>query len=189
VPSGETQNYGALKINGHSAFQPFALTPMGTNGQTVSANFQLQVTSVNNVTTTQTNSFSLTIGTLTTTWSNTNAIVFSGTTNSAPMIASPYPSIITVSNVGGVLVGVTTTLTNYSCSSPQANEVLLVSPGLSDTMLMAGIGDAQVNATSVTLTFSNCIPQNFLPFDTSIPTPITNGVYNPTQYGGITTFP
>ncbi|HEY1790904.1 MAG TPA: Calx-beta domain-containing protein [Verrucomicrobiae bacterium] len=185
----ETKSYGPLTVNGHSAFQQFSLTPIGTNGQTISANFQLQVTAANNVTTTETNSFALTIGTWTTTWSNTNAIVFSGTTNSSPMIASPYPSIITVSNVGGVLVGVTTTLTNYSCSSPQANEVLLVSPGLADSLLMAGIGDAQINARSVTLTFSNCVPQNFLPFDTSVSTPLTNGVYNPTQYGGITIFP
>ncbi|MGH8024023.1 MAG: Calx-beta domain-containing protein, partial [Limisphaerales bacterium] len=54
--SPATQNYGPLTVNGHAAFQAFTLTPIGTNGQIISANFQLQVKSVNNTTTIQTNS-------------------------------------------------------------------------------------------------------------------------------------
>ncbi len=183
---GGTQNYTNMPVNGHSEFHPFTLTPSGTNGQTISATFQLTVTAGGS-STTQTNSFALTIGTWTTTWANTNSIVFSPAPASPPFytLASPYPSIITVSNVGGVLVGVTATITNYSDQSPPANEVLLVSPDELDTMLMAGVGSNQLSATHLTLTFSNGVPANSLP----VAAQLTNGVYNPTQNGTITTFP
>lgn len=188
--SPETASYGALTVNGHSVSQQFSLTPIGTNGQTVMANFQLQVTSVGSSTPVyETNSFALTIGSWTTTWSNTNAIVIAGETNTgSAMLASPYPSIITVTNVGGVIVGVTTTVTNFSDGSPPAVEMLLVSPSLSDTMLMAGAGSNQTAVTSLTLTFSNCVPPIYLPSGKGSPR-MTNGVYNPTQDGGITPFP
>jgi len=192
TPGIETVGYGPMTVNGHSLFEPFSFTPIGTNGQTVAANFTLVVAAGTNATI-QTNSFSLSIGTSTTTWYNTNAIIFYGeTNNSIPMLASPYPSIITVTNVGGVLVGATVTLTNYSDTSPQANQVLVVAPNLSDTLLMANVGNAQVKATSVTLTFSNGAAF-YLPQTNSLAMPITNGVYNPTQYTnsviGITNFP
>jgi uncharacterized delta-60 repeat protein len=193
TPGIETVGYGPMTVNGHSLSEPFAFTPIGTNGQTVAANFKLVVSSgsgTNNTVTIETNSFSLTIGSWTTIWYNTNPIVFTGTTNSSPVIASPYPSIITVTNVGGVLVGATVTLTNYSDTAPPANEVMVVAPNLSDTLLMSGVGSSQQRATSVTLTFSNCVPANPLPYSV-YPAPavtITNGVYNPTQIG-ITFFP
>ncbi|HEV2320277.1 MAG TPA: Calx-beta domain-containing protein [Verrucomicrobiae bacterium] len=188
-PAGETKDYASLTVNGHSRSQSFSLTANGTNGQTIFATFKLNVTASNNTTTVQTNSFALTIGSWTTTWSNTNSISIPGEISSVPMIASPYPSIITVTNVGGVLVGVTATITNFSDTSPQADELLLVSPSLADTLLMAGVGNAQVAASHVTLTFSNCVPPFYLPYTTSTSSPITNGVYNATQYGGITIFP
>ncbi|MGH8022195.1 MAG: beta strand repeat-containing protein, partial [Limisphaerales bacterium] len=185
----ESGNFGPMTVGGHSEFGEFDLTPIGTNGQTISANFQLAVTDVNHTTTPETNSFALTIGTWTTTWSNTNAIVLAGETNfGSPMMASPYPSIITVTNVGGVLVGVTATLTNYSDTAPPADEVLLVSPAQLDTMLMAGVGSNQTAVTSLTLTFSNCIPPAYLPFGMGSPA-ITNGVYSPTTNGHLTIFP
>ncbi|MGH7941786.1 MAG: hypothetical protein ACREFR_12020, partial [Limisphaerales bacterium] len=115
-------------------------------------------------------------------------IVFSGETNTSPMMASPYPSFITVSNVGGVLVGATVTLTNYSDSSPQANEVLVVSPSLADTLLMSDIGSNQTKVAGLTLTFSNCIPPIYLPSGPGSPA-ITNGVYSPTPNTPITIFP
>jgi hypothetical protein len=181
----DVQDYGPMTVDGHSVFKEFALTAIGTNSQTISANFQLQVTAVGKSPILETNSFALTIGSWTTTWSNTNAIVITGeSVEGDPVIAAPYPSIITVTNVGGVLVGVTTTLTNYSDQSPQAVQVLLVSPSLEDTLLMAGAGPKQFSATGVTLTFSNCVPANPVPSTT-----LTNGVYSPTQTGGITPFP
>ena len=185
TPNGvtETENYSNLVVNGHSRSQEFTLTPVGTNSQTILANFKLQVTATNNVTSIQTNSFALSIGTWSTTFSNTNAIVILQSTNGSPQIASLYPSIITVSNVNGVLVGVTATLTNFSDTSPKAVSVLLVAPGQQDTLLMSDVGTNQVAAQGVTLTFSNCIPPFFLPSTNNTATPITNGVYSPTQYG------
>ncbi len=112
-----TKNYGSLMVNGPSASQVFMLTPLGTNGQTIQANFQLEAVTVNNTTNWETNAFSLTIGSWRTTFSNTNIIqIFAATqTNSTivPTIASPYPSIITVSNVGGVLIGSTVTTDEF----------------------------------------------------------------------------
>jgi hypothetical protein len=55
-------------------------------------------------------------------------------------------------------------------------------------MLMQDIGSNQTAATSLTLTFSNCVPANPLPTKAS-EFPLTNGVYNPTQYGNPTIFP
>jgi hypothetical protein len=187
--SPASQDYQSLTINGHSRSQEFTFTPEGTNGQTIFANFQLQVTPVNKPVMLETNSFALTVGSWTTTWSNTNAITIPGeTVPGIPVIASPYPSIITVTNVGGVLIGVTTTITNFSDTSPQADELLLVSPAQLDAMLMAGVGSNQTAVTSLTLTFSNCVPPIYLPSGKGSPA-ITNGVYNPTQDGGITIFP
>ncbi|HTV43634.1 MAG TPA: Calx-beta domain-containing protein [Candidatus Sulfotelmatobacter sp.] len=191
-PIPETESYGNMTVNGHSRSQEFTLTPIGTNGQTIAANFQLKVTSVGSTTpTTETNSFALTIGTTSETFSNTNAIVIFGESpGGGPVIASPYPSIITVSNAGGVLVGVTATLTNFSDTSPQAVSVLLVSPAEQDVLLMSGVGTKQVAASGVTLTFSNSATFfNPLPETNDTALPITNGVYTPTQYGTTPTFP
>ena len=45
-PSGP-QNYGALVVHGPSVSRPFSFTASATNGQTISATFQLQDGSVN----------------------------------------------------------------------------------------------------------------------------------------------
>lgn len=187
--SVETENYGPLTVNGPSASQEFTLTPIGTNGQNVLANFALQVVAVNNTTNYETNSFNLTIGSWTTTFYNTNpiyinaALSYSQNTN-----ATPYPSIITVSNVGDVLVSAAVTLTNFTATSPQAVGVLVVAPELQDTLLMEGIGSADVGANKVTLTFSDAAT-NSLPESTSTTNPITSGVYYPTNYGAVPKFP
>jgi hypothetical protein len=149
----------------------------------------LQVITVNNTTNYETNAFSLTIGTWTTKFVNTNPIyIYPAAANNQIAIASPYPSVITVSNVGGVLVGSTVTLTNFTASSPQAVGVLVVSPQEQDTLLMSGVGTANVGANKVTLTFSDAAT-NSLPSTTTLSTPITNGVYQPTQDGAIPNFP
>jgi Calx-beta domain len=191
VPVGTTtKNYGPLTVNGPSASQAFMLTPLGTNGQTIQANFQLEAISVGNKTNWETNAFSLTVGSWSTTFSNTNIIIITPEppSSSGPQIASPYPSIITVSNVGGVLVGSTVTLTNFSETSPQAVDVLVVSPEQADTLLMAHVGSQNVGVKNVTLTFSNAVPPVYLPISTSTQ-PLTNGVYNPSQDGPYLNFP
>jgi uncharacterized delta-60 repeat protein len=180
------QSYGPLVVNGPSASRQFTFTPRGTNQQTILASFAL---SDNNIKNLGTNSFTLTLGTWSTTFSNTNAIIISAApANFVAQIAAPYPSVITVSNVGGVLVGTTVTLTNLTHTSPEAMGVLVVSPGQQDTLLMSGVGSPNVGANNVTITFSDAAT-NYLPSSTTTSTPITNGVYKPTQDAAVPNFP
>lgn len=183
-------SYGPLKGNGHAGFQHFAFTPVGTNSQTIQAMFALQVVGTNGAVTPETNAFALTLGTWKTTFSNTNTItIFAAPAQGVAMIASNYPSIITVTNVGGVLVDATVTFTNFFDTSPQAVGALVVSPAQEDTLLMSGVGTPNVEANDVTITFSDAAT-NSLPSTTSPPSNlITNGVYKPTQDGAIPNFP
>ncbi len=179
------EDYGPLVVNGPSVTREFTLTPVGTNAQNILATFSLQ----DGTKSIGTNTFTLTIGTWTTSFTNTNAITIGPPlANFVSAIATPYPSMITVSNVGGVLVGTTVTITNFSHTSPQAVGVLVVSPAQQDTLLMSGVGTANVGASHVTLTFSDGAT-NSLPTSTTTSTPITNGVYKPTQDGSMPNFP
>jgi uncharacterized delta-60 repeat protein len=187
--SVETESYGSLTVNGPSASQEFTLTPLGTNGQTILASFALEAITVNNTTNYETNAFALSIGSWTTTFYNTNPIyIYPAPAINQLSIASPYPSGILASNVGGVLIGTSVMLTNLTATSPQALGVLVVSPQEKDTLLMSGVGSANVGANKVTLIFSDS-GTNSLPSSTTTSMPITNGVYKPTQDGAIPNFP
>ena len=179
------QSYGGLTVNGPSVSHVFNFIPIGTNGQTILATFKLQDNG-NNL---GTNTFALTIGSWTTTFSNTNTIIIPpGPAYLVAAIAAPYPSVITVSNVGGVLIGTSVTFTNFTHTSPQAVGALVVSPAQQDTLIMADVGTQNVGANHVTLTFSDTAT-NSLPSTTTVSTPITNGVYKPTQDGPLPNFP
>jgi uncharacterized delta-60 repeat protein len=185
-PGGtSSQSYGPLTVNGPSVSRQFTLTPAGTNSQTILATFALQDVSGGVTNNLGTNSFTLTLGTWSTTFSNTNTIVFSILPPAnPPAIASPYPSTITVTNVGGVLVGASVTLTNFTATSPHALDVLVVSPAQQDTLIMANVGTANAGQNNLTLTFSDAA-LNYLPMVTetnSVVTPIPSGSYKPTQY-------
>ncbi len=179
APSPSTvQTLGPLAVNGPSASHQFTFTPIGTNGQTVLAEFALQDSGRN----IGTNAFALSIGSMTTIFANTNAIIIPASqANGQAAIATPYPSMITVSNVGGVLVGTSVTFTNFNHTSPNAVGALVMSPGQQDTLLMQSVGTPNVGANNVTLTFSDAAT-NSLPATTTVQTPVTNGVYKPTQY-------
>jgi uncharacterized delta-60 repeat protein len=171
------QTLGPLVVNGPSASHQFTITPEGTNGQTVLAEFQLQDSGH----IIGTNAFALTIGTSTMLFSNTNVInIPASQVNFQAATASTYPSLIVVSNVGGVLVGTTVTLTNFTHTSPNAVGALVMSPGQQDTLLMSGVGTPNVGMNNVTITFSDTAA-NSLPSTTSTTNPITSGVYKPTQ--------
>ena len=184
------QSYGPLVVNGPSVSREYTLTPFGTNSQSILATFQLQDITGGHTNNLGTNAFTLTIGSWTTSFANTNAIIIPPEISniSGVAIAQPYPSIITVSNVGGVLIGTTITFTNFSHTSPQAVGALVVSPGQQDTLLMSGVGSVNVAANHVTLSFSDAAT-NSLPATTTTSTPITNGVYLPTQDAPIPNFP
>jgi hypothetical protein len=173
-PSG-AQSYGALIVSGPAVYRQFSFTASGTNRQQIIARFKLEDGSKN----LGTNNFTFTLGSWTTTFSNTAAIYIDDYT-----IASPYPSIINVSNVGGVLIKTTVTLTNLSHKSLRDVDVLVVSPAGQDTLLMSHVGTEGVAATHVTLTFDDAAA-NSLPNSGAI----TSGTNKPTAYSPLPTFP
>src|SRR5208283_2993509 len=127
-PNGTaTQSYGSLTVQGPSVSRPFTFTGMGTNSQQIAATFLLN----NGATNIGTATFTYTLGTWTATFSNLNSIVINDHT-----IASPYPSSISVRNVGGVLVKSVVTLTNLNHGYTKDIEALVVSPAGQDTLIM-----------------------------------------------------
>ena len=171
-PSG-SQAYGPLIVGRHSASEPFSFTAHGTNQATISPTFALY----DGVKPIGTNSFTFTLGTWVTSFTNSAPIVINDDT-----YASPYPSSINVSGVGGALYKATATITNMNHTSSKDIDILLVSPSLKDTLLMAHAGGG-FDLNMVTLTFddaaSNSLPQ----------TTITSGTNKPTAYGTIPNFP
>ncbi len=167
-------SYGHLAAGGPSVSRTNTFTAIGTNGQQIVATFRLQ-DGANNI---GTNGFTYTLGTWTTTFANPAAIIINDDT-----IATPYPSIINVSNVGGVVVKATVTLTNLSHQSLWDVNALVVSPAQQDTLLMSHVGTPGYYATHITLTFDDAAA-SWLPSSNSVP----SGTYKPTQ-NGETIFP
>ena len=171
-------SYGQLNVGGPSAYRAFSFTAVGTNGQQIAATFLL----TNGTTGLGTALFTYTLGSWTTVFTNPNPIIIN-----AAAAASPYPSTITVSNLGGVLLKTVITLTNMTHTAPAAINALLVSPNQNDTLFMSHAGGGEFGGAinGVTLTFEDATQTNSLPFNGQI----TNGVYNSTQYGGAPVFP
>jgi uncharacterized delta-60 repeat protein len=177
-PSPSTrQYYGPLTVGGPSVSRPFTFTvsPGYTNGQQIVATFKLEDGAKN----IGTNGFTFTLGTWTATFSNTAAIIINDMT-----IATPYPSIINVSNVGGVVIKATVTLTNLSHESVYDIDALLVAPNAQDTLLMSHVGTLGVSASHITLTFDDAAT-NSLPSTGAI----TSGTNKPTAYPPSPLFP
>jgi hypothetical protein len=171
-------SYGPLNVGGPSVYRMFSFTANGTNGQRIAATFLL----TNGATGLGTALFTYTLGTWTTVFYNTNPIIIN-----AAGPASPYPSTITVSNVGGVLVNTVITLTNMTHTAPSAINALLVSPNQNNVLFMSHAGGGQFGGAinGVTLKFDDSTNHPVLPFNGQI----TNGVYNSSQYGGAPVFP
>ena len=162
-----TMNPTSLVVGGRPASQAFSFTASGTNGQQIAATFQL----FNGASSIGTAVFTYTLGTLSTTFYSTNAIIIHDNTT-----ASPYPSTINISGVGGVIIKATVTLTNLYHLSPSDIGALLVAPNQQDTLIMANAGGG--NAIShVTLTFDDAAT-NSLPHFTTI----TSGTNKPTAF-------
>ena len=173
-PNGTaTQSYGSLTVQGPSVSRPFTFTGTGTNSQQIAPTFLLN----NGVTNIGTATFTYTLGTWTTTFSNLNSIVISDHT-----IASPYPSSIAVKNVGGVLVKSIVTLTNLNHGYTKDIEALVVSPAGQDTLIMGHAGNGSVSR--ITLTFDDAAA-SFL----SATNVLVTGTNKPTAYPSTTIFP
>ena len=172
-PSGP-QTYGVLTTGGPSVSRPFTFTANATNGQTINAILRLTdgSTVLSNAV------FSFNVGKTPATYANSNAIVIN---DDAP--ASPYPSVITLSNLNGLVTQVTVTLTNLTHGNPRDIDALLVSPTGQKVLLMSHCGGI-VPINNVTLTFddtaANVLPQS---------TQITSGTYRPTPYDTTPPFP
>jgi uncharacterized repeat protein (TIGR01451 family)/uncharacterized delta-60 repeat protein len=173
-PSGP-QSYGSLTAHGPSASRPFTFTASGTNGQTILATLQLHdgSTVLSNA------QYSFALGKIGNTFSNNTAIVIN---DIAP--ATPYPSVINVSNLHGLVTSATVVLTNLSHTYPKDIDALLVSPTGQKSYLMAHAGSS-FSIDNVTLTFDDAATNSLPQF-----APITNGTYRPTSWATLTpTFP
>ncbi|MGB8370585.1 MAG: Calx-beta domain-containing protein [Limisphaerales bacterium] len=180
-PTNFQNYYSPLIVGGPSASQPFTFTvsPGYTNSQQIVATFQL-TNFVNGVgTNLGTAGFSYTLGTWTTTYSNTAAIIINDMA-----IATPYPSSINVSNVGGAVVKATVTLTNLSHGSVYDIDALLLAPNAQDTLLMAHVGTIGISASHITLTFDDAAA-SYLTNSGAI----TSGTNKPTAYPPLPLFP
>lgn len=171
-PSGAV-SYGSLAVGGGSVSRQFSFTANGTNSQQILATLRLS----NGVTNIGTAVFTYTLGTWTTRFYNTNVIVINDLA-----VASPYPSGITVSNVGGVIIKSIVTFSNLTHGYTKDIEALVVSPAGQDTLLMSHAGNGSVS--KITLTFddgaTNSLPSGAL---------LSTGTNKPTAYQSTTTFP
>ena len=93
------------------------------------------------------------------------------------------PSVINVSGLSGTVVKTTLTWTNVTHTSPSDIDALLVAPNQFDTLFMAHAG-GQNAINHVTLTFDDAATNSLPQFGQ-----ITNGVYRPTGYLPVPTFP
>src|ERR1019366_1274260 len=147
-PSGP-RNYGALVVHGPSVSRPFSFTASGTNGQTISATFQLQDGSAN----LGLALFNFTLGQTASRFANPSAIVINDSPlYGTPGLATPYPAVINVSGLAGLVAKATVTLTNLSHGYPSDIDILLVSPTGQNSFLMAKCGGSYA-INDVTLTF------------------------------------
>jgi uncharacterized delta-60 repeat protein len=175
APSGP-QNYGSLVMKGPSVFRPFSFTvdPTYTNGQQISARFILQ-DGANGI---GIGVFNYNLGVKTTTFANTNTIIINDDTN-----ATPYPSIITVSNVAGTLLQATVVFTNVSHTSPSDIDALLTAPASPKGVLVMANAGGFNEIDNVTLTFDD-MASGYLPQYGQI----VSGTTKPTAYTPVATF-
>ncbi len=91
--------------------------------------------------------------------------------------ATPYPSVITVSDVAAVTSQAKVELSGVNLELPFALQVLLVSPTGENLILMAGAGGFSA-VTDVNLTFSDAAPDLIMD-------ELTSGDYLPTNFGDL----
>ncbi len=153
--NSSVQSYGALAHGGPSIAETFSFTASGGNGGVIVATLQLadQGTNLPAV------SFTFDLP-ATNTYANTGAIIIP---DHGP--ASPYPAVINISGVTGLVNKATVTLSNLSHQFANDVQVLLQGPAGQSVVLMAGVGGGHP-VTNITLTFddaaSNSLPSSSL---------------------------
>lgn len=174
APSPASQVYSNLRVYGHSVSRPFTFTASGTNALPIAATFRLY----DNGSFIGTALFGFTLGSWTTTFSNTAAIIINDNTN-----ASPYPSVINVSGVGGTLIKATATLNGLSHTTSADVDALVVSPAGSNTLIMAHAG-GQNTVTNIVLTFDDAASNSLSHFNL-----LFTGTNKPTAFLPVRNFP
>jgi subtilisin-like proprotein convertase family protein len=91
--------------------------------------------------------------------------------------ANPYPSIINVSGLNGVVTNLRVSLNGFSHAATQDVDILLVNPNGSSFVLMSDVGTGAVN--NINLTFDDAAASG-LGFNT-----ITSGTFKPTDLPGL----
>src|SRR5205085_1809824 len=91
-------------------------------------------------------------------------------------IGNPYPSVINVNGLSGVVSKVTVTVSNFSHTYPHDVGWLLVSPTGLSTLLMADAGGG-FRVNGVTLTFDDAAPSRFTSSGQ-----IASGTYKPATF-------
>jgi len=97
--------------------------------------------------------------------------------------AAPYPSIISVANVTGVVVKVTVTLKNLTHTRPLDIGVLLVGPEGQSALLLSGAGGFSP-VTGLRITFDDVALAPEREFD-----PLVSGIFQPSGYNPNVNFP
>jgi len=191
-PNGTpTQVYSNLYVDGPSESQPYYFTASGTNGQQIAATFSLVETNSGVPENLGTNLFTFTLGTWTMSFTNTNSIIIGPApiNSSQSGIASPYPSVIAISNIVGTVFKTTITLTNLTHTSEYNVNALLLAPNASDTLFLSHAGAPAIGISGVTLTFSDTATNSLPVYGGTNYQAFTNGVYKPAAYGSSPTFP
>ena len=165
----QAQNYGSLSAGGAGVSRPFTFAANVNNGGTLTATLQLQDGAAN----LGTASFTYVLPSISS-FTNTNNIIIPDHGE-----ATPYPSVINVSGVTGLIDKVTVTLTNVNHTYPDDIGLLLAGPAGQSTLMMAHCGGGGV-LTNVALTFDDFAPG---PLPTN--SQITSGTYKPTQNGSV----
>lgn len=173
VPSGY-QVYGALAPGAAPVGQTFSFTANSTNGGVVVATLALQDGSANLGTAT----FYFYMPTVQTFWNTAPiyipALQYTPQPDEGP--ASPYPSIIQVSNVTGYVSKVTVTVSNMSHTYPHDIGMLLVGPA-TNTVLMDAAVQGFEDMIDTTITFDSTA-STVLPASGDL----SSGTYQPADY-------
>jgi subtilisin-like proprotein convertase family protein len=97
--------------------------------------------------------------------------------------ANPYPSQVAISGLAGAVTKAVVTLTNFSHTSPDDVDIMLVAPNGRKVVLMSDVGGT-TEVGSVNLTFDDAATAN-LPDNATI----VSGNYKPTDFEPGDTFP
>jgi uncharacterized repeat protein (TIGR01451 family) len=170
----QTNTYGALIHGGPAVAKSFSFTANGSIGDALTASLRLfdGATDLGAVTF----SFGLPQRTF---WASTNAVIIPD-----HGLGAPYPSIINIAGLTGVVSKAVVSLNGFSHAFPHDVSVLLVNPAGSSVLLMSHTGGGFA-LTNVTLAFDDNVPA-VLPSSAPLVTGSTN---RPTRYPGTVNFP